>query len=178
MNEEKKNIRIVESAVIGNIGHIIIVLITGLVMNFIGQFSPLKIYNGIKIVLLAIIFILTLFYWFFIGMRSTKNQRENIRVAGIVTAIISVLPILFFTILSSIFSTTIENADALTRWNTFYLLGGPTLFWHRPFSLVSEILAANNYGGNGYLIFYINILFVGLVVYFGSIFFGKSARRR
>ena len=178
LSEQGKKDKIVESAVLGNIGHIIIVLITGRIMRFLDQFNALSMYHGSKIVFLAIIFILTLFFWFLIGMRSTKNQRDHLWVHGIATAVIAILPILFFTILSNIFSYSIENAEALTRWNRFYLVGGPTLFWHRPFSLVSEILVEHYATTSSYLVFYLNILFVGLALYFGSVFFGRSAKRR
>ncbi len=179
MGEGVKNNRMVESAVIGNIGHIIIGLITGGIMNFLGQFRALNFYSGSKIVFLAVIFILTLFFWFYMGIHATKYQRGNRVVTGVLTAIISIIPGAFFTILSNFFSIRIENADALTRWNHFYLAGGPTLFWHRPFSLISEILYINHQSGiSSYLIFYLNLLAVGLAVYFGAIFFGGSVKRR
>ena len=73
MGEGVKNNRMVESAVIGNIGHIIIGLITGGIMNFLGQFCALNFYSGSKIVFLAVIFILTLFFWFYMGIHATKS---------------------------------------------------------------------------------------------------------
>lgn len=171
LNEQKKGNSIVESAIIGNVGHVVIVLILSLMMSFIAQFKTLSFYDFTRMILLVLTYILTLFFWFNIGIRSTKKEKRNSKLIGLVTAITSILPAGFFTVLCHILSISQSNASNLSRWNIFYLLGGPTLFWHRPFSFISEIVSIN-----GYLIFYINLLLVALSIFLGGIFFKKSSR--
>lgn len=172
MNTQKKDNAIVESAILGNIGHIIIVLIVSLLMSFIAQFKALSFYDFTRMVLLVLIFILTLFFWFTIGMRATKKEKNNYKMIGFITAITSILPATFFTILCQIISASSGDASALSKWNTFYLLGGPTLFWHRPFSFITEFVTMN-----GYVLFYGNLLLVALSVFLGSIFLKDKKRR-
>lgn len=172
MNGQKKGNLIVESAIIGNLGHIIIVLVISLIMSFLAQFKALSFYDFTRMILLVLTYILTLFFWFCIGIRSTKKEKENSKIIGLITAITSILPAGFFTILCHILSVSSVDAGNLSKWNIFYLLGGPTLFWHRPFSFISEIVNTN-----GYLIFYINLLLVALSIFLGAIFFKKTGRR-
>ncbi|MCR1899256.1 hypothetical protein NSA47_09685 [Irregularibacter muris] len=172
MSKEK----ILESAVIGNIGHIVIVFITFLLISLLEHLKPLGIYYGLKSTLLMVVFVLTLLFWFYIGVRSASNNSENIYGKGIIAAIICVLPAGFFTILSQVLGTPINKVSDFTQWNIFYMVGGPTLFWHRPFSFVGELIAGNNLNFNGYIMLNINLILVAAVVFLGSIFFGKSKR--
>jgi len=172
LNRQKKGNLIVESAIIGNLGHILIVLIISLIMSFLAQFKALSFYDFTRMILLVLTYILTLFFWFIIGIRSTKKEKSNSKHIGFITAITSILPAGFFTILCHIFSMSSDNVSNLSRWNIFYLLGGPTLFWHRPFSFISELMTSN-----GYLIFYVNLSLVALSIFFGAIFFKKTGRR-
>lgn len=169
---QKQDNSIVESAIIGNLGHIIIVLIVSLLMSFIAQFKALSFYNFTRTTLLVLIFILTLFFWFNIGIKSTKKEKDNYKFIGFITAITCILPAGFFTVLCNIFSASSSDVSDLSKWNIFYLLGGPTLFWHRPFSFIAEFVTIN-----GYILFYCNLFLVALSVFIGAIFFKNKSKR-
>src|SRR5699024_8860325 len=87
LDNQKKERTILESAIIGNVGHLVIVIITSLLMTFLGQFSSLSFYNVFRSLILVLVFILTLFMWFNIGLSVTKNNKSNIYFKGIITAI-------------------------------------------------------------------------------------------
>lgn len=171
MEGQNKNNDIVISGIIGNLGHILIVLIISGIMTLLSRFKGLSFYNITRLALLFLTYVFTLLFWFNIGIRSTRRVRSNFRLIGLVTAITTILPAGFFTILCHILSISTMNSTNLTKWNIFHLVGGPTLFWHRPFSFISEIFSGLS---NGYTIFYINLLTVALLVFLGSIFFKKS----
>lgn len=168
MEKQRKNTSIIGSAAIGNIGHILIVFIASMLITLFGS------YNTLQNIVLVVVLVATLFFWFCIGVRATKRNKNNIYHTGMLTAILSILPAGFFAILSQIFSVSAQGAGNLTRWNIFYVLGGPTLFWHRPFSFIHEIIASSGFTMNAYVIYYINLLLIGGMVFLGAIFFGKS----
>ncbi len=174
MEGQNQDNYIVISGIVGNLGHILIGLIISWVMTFLFRFKDMSFYNLIKIIILFFIYIITLLFWFNIGIRSTRKVKGKYRLIGLVTAITSILPAAFFTILCHLLSIASRDASSLTKWNIFHLVGGPTLFWHRPFSFISEIFPRI---GNGYIIFYSNLILVGLLVFLGSIFFKSSAKQ-
>lgn len=173
----KENNTIVKFATIGNIGHIMMVFITIFAVNLLEALKPLNIYNGIRSIILVLIFFLTLFFWFYIGVLSTKNNKENIYRTGILTGLISILPAAFFTILCQVFSSSLQGASQFKVWNTFYFLGGPTLFWHRPFAFIGELIMGSNLEFNAYIMLNINLIVIIATVFSGAIFFGKKRER-
>lgn len=178
MNRKRKNNSVVKSAVIGNLGHILLSFITSILMSFIGNFHSLTFYDEFKNIILFFIFVITLVFWFYIGVTSTGDKRNNIYKIATITTIISILPAAFFTILSNVFSITLNASDRLGAWNVFYVFGGPTLFWHRPFSFISQLMVNSELVTNGYFMYFIDFLLVGFGIFIGSIFFGKSRRRK
>ncbi|RBP36682.1 hypothetical protein [Garciella nitratireducens] len=178
MKKKKKENCIIKSVIIGNFGHIVLSFITGIIIHIMANFESLSFYEGFKNAILFILFILTLGFWFYMGILSTKYDREDIYKTGIITAIISILPAAFFTIISSVFSIYLRNADGLTIWNAFYIFGGPTLFWHRPFSFIIQLVVSSGFKGNGYFIYFIDLLLIALVIFTGAIFFGTSKNKR
>lgn len=174
MNKKKKGNSVVKSVVIGNLGHILLSFITSILMSLVGNFQSLSFYGGFKNIILFFIFVITLIFWFYIGVISTRYDKDNIYRAGTITAIISILPAAFFTILSNAFSISLGTVDRLAAWNAFYVFGGPTLFWHRPFSFISQLVVDSGLVVNGYFMYFIDFLLVGLGVFIGAIFFGKS----
>ena len=174
MNKKGKDNSIVKSAGIGNLGHILLSFITSILMSLVENFQSLSFYDGLKNIILFFIFAITLIFWSYIGVISTKHDKDNIYRTGTITAIISILPAAFFAILSNVFSISLGTVDRLAAWNAFYVFGGPTLFWHRPFSFISQLVVGSGLVVNGYFIYFIDFLLVGLGVFIGSVFFGKS----
>lgn len=168
LEKQREKTSMLGSAAIGNIGHILIAFIASILITL------LKGYNVLQSVALVLVFIAILFFWFCIGARVTKQNKDNFYHTGVITAILSILPAVFFTIVSQILSVTTQGAEALTRWNTFYVFGGPTLFWHRPFSFIHQVIAGNGFTINAYTIYYISFLLIAGVIFLGAIFFGRS----
>lgn len=115
------------------------------------------------------VFAAELIIWFLGGMIYTLDAGKNDSKGGIKFALLSVLPILFVTLLGAVIAYSGQEAPA--DWFGFFFVGSAINFWHTPAVLLSKFITEN-----GYLLYAVNIIILSAVSMLGH-FYGASLNK-
>ena len=138
MNQIKRKRRLtaIETAVLGNIVYLIIVIIFKSTFDFIGRTSGFNyLYNGIELGVIAL-------FWIIIFGRNFKNIYAGEKSQTFKYILFMLFPIVILTVAVTLVSLLWPGQDANSIWNQFAFLAAPTIFWYLPYGLIYQLIGS------------------------------------
>lgn len=162
----KKRMSPIETALLGNLIYIVLVLILKNVLDLIGNDGNYKLWFG------AIELVITAGYWIILNWFLFRNPASHQDGSYAKYIFFSLLPILVFTIIATVVIYTAPGTNFTSAWNEFTFLVAPTIFWFLPYGLIYHFI-----GSALPIVVYFGICLV-LVVIFQSIGIAMGSGRR
>lgn len=132
----KKRMSPIETALLGNLIYIVLVLILKNVLDLIGNDGNYKLWFGaIELVIMA-------GYWIFLNWFLFRNPASHQDGSYAKYIFFSLLPILVFTIVSTIVIYAAPGTNFTSAWNEFTFLVAPTIFWYLPYGLIYHFIGS------------------------------------
>ena len=114
-------------AVVGNLLH----LFFSLIYSFIRDGSS-RLSIGFTVLMLLMYTIIGFVY----STRGESKRESHFLTLGLITT----LPMIIFLVLSQILDS-LEGLSAIQDYILFYIIGAPTIFWHRPFEPIMNFFS-------------------------------------
>lgn len=121
-----------------------------------------KAINVNTLFLSPIFFIIELFIWFVIGFRFVISYTDEKISSLIIALLFAIAPILVYTLIAFILSVATPVAEQ--GWGEFFFALSPVVFINRPALFLARI-----FSGNGYVVFFLNCVFLAVAFYVGEI---------
>lgn len=132
----KKRMSPIETALLGNLIYIVLVLILKNVLDLIGNDGNYKLWFG------AIELVITAGYWIILNWFLFRNPASHQDGSYAKYIFFSLLPILVFTIVSTIVIYAAPGTNFTSAWNEFTFLVAPTIFWYLPYGLIYHFIGS------------------------------------
>lgn len=132
----KKRMSPIETALIGNLIYVVLVLIFKGILDLMGNDGNYGIVFG------AVEFVLTAAYWIGLNWFLFRNPASHQDGSYGRYVLFSLLPILVFTIISSVVIYTAPGTEFTSAWNQFTFLVAPTIFWYLPFGIIYNFIGS------------------------------------
>lgn len=136
MNQIKRKRRLtaIETAVLGNILYLILVIIFKTVFNIVGRTNGFNyLFNGIELAVVGL-------FWIILFASSFKNIYAGDKPHYIKYIFFTLMPIIILTAGLTLVSMLWPGQDTNSIWNQFTFLAAPTIFWYLPYGLIYQFI--------------------------------------